>query len=78
MKETKTPEAVAGRITRLREGNTIGPALRCADAGGDLPSKGKSLLFVLGNGKKYTGKVASAERVDGELLVRFQDGYKPA
>lgn len=75
MKETKSQEVVEGRIIRVREGNMIGPVLRSSSE--DAPAKGKLLVFSLGDGKKYTGKVASTERVDGELSVKFQDGYKP-
>lgn len=44
---------------------------------GDVPTKGGKLYVRLDNGFVYSGIVADATDVEGEVLVEFRDGLAP-
>lgn len=45
---------------------------------GTAPTKGSKITLKMDNGATYSGIVHDATEVDGEVLVEFRDGLKPA
>lgn len=62
-------------LTKMQRGAVKYPA---ALYSGEKPSKGDTLKFTLNNGVTYSGVVLDATEADGQVLVEFRDGLKPA
>lgn len=72
----KEPTLIVGaKIVRLGRGDGHSPPCLLYD--GAAPYKGEQVTFTLDNGVKYTGSVADAVEVDGNVFVEFKDGITP-
>jgi hypothetical protein len=63
------------KLVRLGRGDGHSPPCLLYD--GSVPNVGQEIKFALENGVTYSGIVADAVEVDGNVFVEFKDGIKP-